>query len=102
MPFGNSVSTSSHEFEMQGTLNRLRLQQPRPGFYGLSHAARTTARAAFVDQAVSHEGVSAAHDSVFQPIVHEVVERPEEQPHPSHHVQDVTKAHAQHGDGAMP
>src|SRR5438034_8780124 len=68
MPFGNSVSTSSHEFEMQGTLNRLRLQQPRPGFYGLSHAARTTARAAFVDQAVSHEGVSAAHDSVFQPI----------------------------------
>ena len=92
------MSMSSHKCEVKRALDGLRLQEPRPGFHRLAYRAGTTARASLVRQAAAHERVPAPHDSIFQPIVHQVVERAEEQPHTAHDVQDVAKANGQDRD----
>ena len=44
MPFGNCVmSMSSHEFKLHRSVDRVGLQQPRPGSDGLAHRAWTAA-----------------------------------------------------------
>src|SRR5207253_529320 len=80
MPFGNSVSTSSHECEVQGAFSGLCLQEAGPGFHGLSHGAWTTARSPLGGDRAAHLGVHTAQKRLHLTRGDHVVELAQREP----------------------
>src|SRR5918996_3007485 len=100
MPFGNSLSVSSHEFEVQRALNGLRLQEARPRFDFLAPRTRTGARPPLAGEAAAHQRVPSTHDAVLLARGEHVVEWPKAEPHAADDLNELAKLDAQHGDGA--
>src|SRR5919197_2916262 len=101
MAFGNSVSVSSNEFEVQRSLNGLRLQEPRPRFDFLAYRTRTGARAPLAGEAAAHQGVPSTHDAVLLARGQHVVERPKAEPHAADDLNELAKLDAQPGHLAI-
>ena len=80
MPFGNSVLTSSNNFERQGPFDGVRLHEPGPLSDGLTHGPWVSARAPFGGDTPAHERLAALHDVMFLPGRQQILAGPPEEP----------------------